>query len=292
MSKTTISTKKPPWLRRRLPSGPTYEQVRTLIDKGRLHTVCQEARCPNQFECFGANTATFLILGAKCSRNCRFCAVDHGLLEPPDNQEPLRVAQAVKAMALHYVVVTSVTRDDLEDGGAGLFAKTISTIRALTPDALIEVLIPDFMGNADALHTVLEAKPDVLNHNIETVARLYSRVRPQAVYERSLALLKRAAAYRPAIPVKSGLMLGLGETSDEIQQTLTDLYHHGCTILTLGQYLQPSPHHLPVHRFVTPRKFDQWRRKALEIGFREAASGPFVRSSYHAKKLFINLKAP
>jgi lipoic acid synthetase len=278
--------RKPRWLSRRLPTAPEYEEVRSLIRKGGLHTVCEEAKCPNQFECFSRRTATFLILGSRCTRNCRFCNVAHGPTGPPDPEEPRRVADAAQRMGLRYVVVTSVTRDDLPDGGAGLFAETISEIRRRVPSALVEVLIPDFEGSASALQTVLDARPNVLNHNIETVPRLYPQVRPQAVYERSLALLGRAAAAAPDIPTKSGIMLGLGETESEVRKTLGDLRTAGCRFVTIGQYLQPSPHHLPVDRFVPPEEFDAWRERALAMGFSEAASGPFVRSSYHAKDLY------
>lgn len=288
MDRTTqrISIGKPPWLRRRLPTGSEYEKVRSLIHKGQLHTVCQEAKCPNQFECFSQRTATFLILGSKCTRNCRFCSIEEGPSGPPDPEEPRRVAEAAQRMQLKYVVVTSVTRDDIPDGGAALFAETIHQIRGKIPGALIEVLIPDFQGDEDALKTVLAAGPDILNHNIETVPRLYPSVRPQAVYSRSLALLERVKAHKPSIPAKSGIMLGLGETFEEVHQTLQDLFHHGCSLLTLGQYLQPTERHLPVERFVPPEEFDQWKQIASEIGFSEVASGPFVRSSYHASELY------
>jgi lipoic acid synthetase len=278
--------KKPRWLKKRLPTGPAYENVKNLIGKDRLHTVCQEAKCPNIWECYSQRTATFLILGSRCTRNCRFCSVAQGPTGPPDPAEPARVAEAARQMALKYVVVTSVTRDDLADGGASYFAKTIFEIRRQIPAALIEVLIPDFQGDADALQTVVNARPDVLNHNIETVPRLYTLVRPQARYERSLHLLERVRSLNPKIPTKSGLMLGLGETSAEIRSTLNDLVDMGCRILTLGQYLQPSKTHLPVKRFVPPEEFDQWRQTAIEMGFWEVASGPFVRSSYHAKELY------
>lgn len=279
-------TKKPPWLTRRLPSGPEYEKIRTLMKRGRLHTVCQEAKCPNIWECFSNRTATFLILGDRCTRNCRFCAVAHSPVAPPDPAEPLRVAETVAKLGLAYVVITSVTRDDLPDGGAGHFAKTIREIHRRIPEAVIEVLIPDFKGDAAALRTVLEARPQVLNHNIETVPRLYATVRPGAVYARSLELLGRVQTIDASVPAKSGLMLGLGETAAEIRQTLKDLLDAGCRMLTLGQYLQPSKNHLPVARFVPPAEFDQWRQTALQMGFSEVASGPFVRSSYHAKELF------
>jgi lipoic acid synthetase len=281
-----IHSKKPPWLTRRLPSGPEYEKIRTLMNRGRLHTVCQEAKCPNIWECFSNQTATFLILGDRCTRNCRFCAVAHGPVEPPDPAEPVRVAETVEKLGLVYVVITSVTRDDLPDGGAGHFAATIREIHRRIPEALIEVLIPDFKGDAAALRTVLEAQPQVLNHNIETVPRLYATVRPGAIYARSLELLGRVKTIDASVPAKSGLMLGLGETEAEIRQTLQDLLDVGCRMLTMGQYLQPSKDHLPVARFVPPAEFDQWQQTAFQMGFSEVASGPFVRSSYHAKELF------
>ena len=277
---------KPAWLKRRLPTGEAFNQVRELIDGGRLHTVCQEAKCPNIWECFSHRTATFLIMGGRCTRNCRFCNVENGRPEPLDPDEPARVAEAAARMNLRYVVVTSVTRDDLADGGAAHFAAVIAAIRGRIPEAEIEVLIPDFQGDPAALHTVLQARPDVLNHNVETVPRLYPLVRPQADYRRSLELLRRAGRAAAGPPTKSGLMLGLGETAEELRAALNDLREAGCRILTLGQYLQPSPRHLPVARYVTPEEFAQWRRFALSIGFAEAASGPFVRSSYHAKESF------
>jgi lipoic acid synthetase len=277
---------KPPWLKKRLPTGPAYENVKNLIGQDRLHTVCQEARCPNIWECFSQRTATFLIMGSRCTRDCRFCSVAHGPSGPPDPDEPERVAAAAKQMKLKYIVITSVTRDDLPDGGASFFAQTIAEIRRQIPAAMIEVLIPDFQGDDEALQTVLKARPDVLNHNIETVPRLYSVVRPQARYERSLHLLECVHQAAPEIPTKSGLMLGLGETSAEIRSTLNDLVDAGCRILTVGQYLQPSKAHLPVKRFIPPEEFERWRQMALEMGFAEVASGPFVRSSYHAKELY------
>jgi len=243
---TKARVPKPRWLRRSLPTGADYEKVRTMLKEGRLHTVCQEARCPNLWECFSRHTATFLIMGSRCTRNCRFCAVAHGPSEPPDPGEPKRVAEAVQSMELDYVVVTSVTRDDLPDGGAVFFAETIKEIRKKVPDMLVEVLIPDFQGNEDALRTVLEVRPNVLNHNIETVSRLYPSVRPDAVYRRSLELLKNAQKYDSAIFTKSGIMLGLGESSEEIRNALQDLLDAGCGILTLGQYLQPTKEHLGV----------------------------------------------
>jgi lipoic acid synthetase len=277
---------KPRWLKKRLPTGPEYEKVKGLIDKDRLHTVCQEAKCPNIWECFSQQTATFLIMGSRCTRNCRFCSIDQGPAEPPDPAEPARVAAAARQMGLTYVVITSVTRDDLADGGSVYFANTIGEIHRQMPAAMVEVLIPDFQGNKRALHTVLKARPDVLNHNIETVPRLYPIVRPQARYRRSLQLLNRAQTYDTCLPIKSGLMLGLGEHSAEIRSTLKDLLDAGCRILTIGQYLQPSKAHLPINRFIPPAEFENWKSTALEMGFFEVASGPFVRSSYHAKELY------
>ena len=277
---------KPRWLKKRLPTGPQYEKVKELIGKDRLHTVCQEAKCPNMWECFSQQTATFLIMGSRCTRNCRFCSIAQGPAEPPDPAEPDRVAAAARQMGLSYVVITSVTRDDLTDGGAGFFAKTIEAVHRRIPSAKVEVLIPDFQGNAPALQTVLDAHPDVLNHNIETVPRLYPIVRPQARYRRSLQLLSRVQKYAPGLPIKSGLMLGLGESFEEIRSTLKDLIDAGCRILTLGQYLRPSKAHLPVKRFVPPAEFENWKHTALEMGFSEVASGPFVRSSYHARELY------
>lgn len=281
---------KPRWLKRRLPTDPTYEKVRTLLSKSRLHTVCQEAQCPNLWECFSRQTSTFLIMGSSCTRNCRFCAVTHGPLDLPDPNEPARIAAAVQSLELNYVVITSVTRDDLPDGGAGHFAGTIKAIRKRIPSTLVEVLIPDFQGNKNALQTVIAAHPDVLNHNLETVPRLYPSVRPGADYHRSLLLLKRVKHYNASIPTKSGLMLGLGEFPAEIEKTLQDLLKANCSILTLGQYLQPSREHIKVERFIPPAEFDKWKKIALEMGFAEVASGPLVRSSYHAKSLYQTLK--
>ena len=286
MSEKHDPRKKPHWLKRRIPAGSAHERVRHLIDRGKLHTVCQEARCPNIWECFSSQTATFLILGATCTRNCRFCAISGGAPEPIDPEEPNKVADAAKQMNLEYAVITSVTRDDLPDGGAGQFAGTIAAVRRRIPGIMVEVLIPDFQGDPDALEKVISAAPDVLNHNLETVPRLYATVRPQAVYERSVLLLANAKKRRPEIQTKSGLMLGLGETSTEVRQTLSDLLQAGCRLLTLGQYLQPTRAHLPVARYIPPAEVDRWKETALEMGFDQVASGPFVRSSYHAKALF------
>ena len=277
--------RKPPWLKRKIPSGPVYQGVRGILRRGQLHTVCREALCPNTGECFSHNTATFLILGDHCTRDCRFCAVRHGNPKPIDSREPEHVAEAAQQMGLKYVVITSVTRDDLADGGANHFAETISSVRRRLPEAKVEVLIPDLQGNWNALLKIITAKPDVLNHNIETVPRLYTDVRPQAVYQRSLELLRQVRHMDAALPTKSGLMFGLGEEAKEIEQTLQDLMEAGCSLLTLGQYLQPSPRHLSVQRFVTPDEFEKWKSKALGMGFTGVASGPLVRSSYHAKEL-------
>ena len=277
---------KPAWLRKRLPTGPAYENVRAMIKKGALHTVCQEAKCPNQWECFSHKTATFLILGDRCTRTCGFCAVAHGPDGSLDQEEPLRVAEAAAALELKYVVVTSVTRDDLLDGGASVFAGTITELRRRIQNVKVEVLVPDFGGSQSALEEVLAAKPDILNHNLETVSRLYRVVRPEAVYARSLKLLKTAARLAPTIPTKSGLMLGLGETEDEIERALSDLLTVGCKMLTLGQYLQPTKDHLPVEKYIEPEQFDRWKQKALDAGFEQVASGPFVRSSYQAHILY------
>jgi lipoic acid synthetase len=281
-----IITGKPKWLRRSLPTGPEYEKIRQLLKTHDLTTVCREAKCPNQFECYGKGTATFMILGERCTRNCRFCAVGHQPEGLPDPEEPERVAEAVVILGLRYAVVTSVTRDDLTDGGASFFADTIQAIRRRSQKTLVEVLIPDLQGNWLALKTILEAGPDVLNHNIETVSALYPEVRPQAEYRRSLELLRQAKIITPQIPTKSGLMLGFGETQAEIVQTWRDLLTAGCDILTMGQYLQPSSEHLPVKRFLPPEEFAELESEALALGFAGVASAPFVRSSYQAEKLY------
>lgn len=281
---------KPPWLKQRLPAGFICEEVSTLINNAKVHTVCQEAQCPNIWECFSRKTATFMIMGDHCTRNCRFCAVANGPNRFPDPEEPLRIARMVQNLSLDYVVITSVTRDDLPDGGASFFVRTVKEIRRKVPHALIELLTPDFQGNKDALRSIAEVRPDVLNHNIETVPRLYTIVRPEAAYRRSLDLLKHVATFDSTIITKSGLMLGLGEHPDEILNTLKDLLDAGCQLVTIGQYLQPTKAHLPVERYIPPKEFDDWRNVALEVGFAEVASGPFVRSSYHAKKLYQTVK--
>lgn len=286
MGNETIIKGKPKWLRRRLPTGPQYEQIRHLVKNQGLSTVCQEAMCPNQFECFGKGTATFMILGDRCSRNCRFCAVGHGPIGLPDADEPRRVAEAVRAMGLHYCVITSVTRDDLSDGGAAHFAATIEAVRSYNPETLIEVLIPDLQGDPQALAAVLAAQPAVLNHNLETVERLYPRVRPEADYRRSLDLLREAKQQTPDGVTKCGIMVGLGETVEELIGLFVDLRQTGCDILTIGQYLQPSANHLPVERFLPPAEFVDLEKRAKQAGFLAVASAPFVRSSYQAEALY------
>ncbi|MDR2551194.1 MAG: lipoyl synthase [Desulfobulbus sp.] len=283
---------KPHWLRRALPTGPQYERIRSLIKDQCLHTVCQEAMCPNQFECFAKGTATFMILGDRCSRACRFCAIGHGPQGPPDPQEPDRVAAAVRAMGLSFCVLTSVTRDDLADGGAAHFAATIRAIRQANPHTLVEVLIPDLQGDAEALKIVLDARPDVLNHNLETVARLYPTVRPEADYRRSLELLRHAGCLAPSIVRKCGIMVGLGETAAELAELFADLHQTGCDILTIGQYLQPSRHHLPVARFLPPDEFEALEAQVLATGFGAVAAAPFVRSSYQAETLYRRVTHP
>src|SRR4030043_623274 len=278
--------KKPHWLKKRIPPFQDIQKVKSILEQTDLHTVCEEARCPNLGECFSRGTSTFLILGRVCTRNCGFCAVEHGIPVPPDEAEPQIMAQAVKKMGLQYVVVTSVTRDDLPDGGASLFAKTVQAIRALDPKIKIEVLIPDFQGDSTSLAIVLKEGPDVLNHNIETIARLYPEVRPQANYKRSIDLLRRSKEDYPHIPTKSGFMLGLGETHEEVLELLRNLREVECDFLTIGQYLQPRPDRLPVVRFIPPEEFDEYKRVGHEMGFKAVAAGPFVRSSFHASEMF------
>ena len=285
-----ITTGKPAWLRRRLPSGPEYERLRTLLRDHHLTTVCQQALCPNQFECFGRGTATFLLLGERCTRTCRFCAIGHGPLGPPDPDEPQHVAEAVRLLGLRYTVLTSVTRDDLADGGAGHFAAAVRAVRGVSSDTRVELLIPDFQGNAQPLAIVLAAAPEVLNHNLETVPRLYAAARPQAIYARSLELLGRVRTSAPDTVSKSGIMVGLGETRAELRQLFADLRRVDCDLLTIGQYLQPSRDHLPVARFVPPEEFAELRDEALALGFRAVAAGPFVRSSYQAETLYREAK--
>jgi lipoic acid synthetase len=273
---------KPAWLKVRAPGSENYLRLKGLMRTLGLHTVCEEANCPNIGECWHHGTATFMILGDTCTRSCGYCNVTHGAPRPPDAAEPVKVASAIHAMELAYVVITSVDRDDLPDFGAGHFAETIRQTRARIPACRIEVLIPDFQGHEDALGIVLDAGPDVLNHNIETVPRLYRTARPGGRYDRALQLLDRARTRAPHVPTKSGLMVGLGETMDEVVATLHDLRSAGCRIVTIGQYLRPSLANLPMSRYYTPDEFAELKRIGLELGFGHVESGPLVRSSYHA----------
>ena len=273
---------RPNWIRAPAPAGANYQDLKTLVRDLNLHTVCESAACPNVGECWNRRTATFMILGNVCTRRCGFCAVQKGAPLEVDYDEPRRVGEAVEALGLRYAVITSVNRDDRKDGGAELFALVIQAIRERVPGCKVEVLIPDFQGSHDALRIVMDAAPDVLNHNTETVPRLYRQARLGARYERSLDILAHAKSLSPEIPTKSGLMLGLGETEGEVLRVLEDLRAHHVDILTLGQYLSPSPKHLPVIEFVTPGRFAEYRQIGLEIGFAHVESGPLVRSSYHA----------
>ena len=266
----------------RVPSGPTWGRLRSLLREKNLHTVCEEARCPNVAECWGQGTATFMILGDICTRACRFCAVTTGRPVGLDLEEPGRVADAVALMELRHAVITSVNRDDLADGGAGIFAETIRAVRRRCPDTTVEVLIPDFQGDWAALAIVMEEDPEILNHNVETVPRLYKAVRPGARYQRSLDLLRRAKELRPGALTKTGVMLGLGETAEELDVLMEDLVRNSVDILTAGQYLQPTPAHLPVERFVPPEEFRAVAERGKTIGLRHVEAGPLVRSSYHA----------
>ena len=277
--------RKPSWIRAKAPTDPKVIALKQLLREQDLHTVCEEASCPNLGECFAHGTATFMIMGALCTRRCPFCDVAHGRPKPLDTDEPARLADAVRLMQLRYVVVTSVDRDDLRDGGAAHFAACISAIRAASPTTRIEVLVPDFRGRMEPALAALQATPpDVFNHNLETVPRLYSSVRPGADYAWSLELIRRTKALLPDVPTKSGVMLGLGEEMDEVHQVLRDLRAHDCDMVTIGQYLQPSRSHLPVARFVTPAEFDALAEFARGLGFANVASGPLVRSSYHADR--------
>jgi lipoic acid synthetase len=278
---------KPEWLRRKLPDPEALSKMRGLLQRHGLNTVCQEALCPNQGECFGQGTATFLILGKTCTRNCTFCAIPTEERPPaPDSDEPRRIAQASAELGLKHVVITSVTRDDLEDGGSSHFARTVRALRDSNPGIVVEVLIPDFQGSAEDLKTVMDSGPDILNHNLETVPRLYPEVRPQAVYPRSLELLKRAREMSPARITKSGLMLGIGEEKEEVLRVMVDLREASCDLLTLGQYLRPSGKHHPVARYVTPDEFDELRLEGEKMGFKAVFSAPLVRSSFHAAEFF------
>ena len=272
----------PPWFKVRLQQGPDYQEIRQVVDRLGLHTICEEARCPNIWECWNNRTATFLILGDICTRRCQYCSVTTGKPLAVDREEPLRVAQAVQAMRLKHTVITSVNRDELNDGGASIFAETIRQVRQLNPSCTVEVLIPDFEGNHAALQTVADARPEILNHNIETVERLFSDIRPQGKYRRSIDLLKRAK--QMGMTTKSGLIIGMGETRDEIRTVMQDLRAVSCDILTIGQYLQPTRQHLSVTRFYHPDEFTAFKEEGRLLGFRHVEAGPLARSSYHAEQ--------
>ncbi|MDM8563237.1 lipoyl synthase [Candidatus Marithioploca araucensis] len=275
----------PKWIRVKAPTGGSVGRLKNVLRKHHLHTVCEEASCPNLNECFSAGTATFIIMGDICTRRCPFCDVAHGRPAPLDADEPVNLANSIVAMQLKYVVITSVDRDDLRDGGAGHFVACIQAVREISPKTGIEILVPDFRGRLEvALACFQETLPDVFNHNMETVPRLYKQVRPGANYQWSLDLLKRFKVAHPQIPTKSGIMLGLGENIEEVLQVMSDLRTYDCDMLTLGQYLQPSRHHLPVQRYVTPEEFEQLAVQGRKMGFKNVASGPMVRSSYHADK--------
>ncbi|HEC85344.1 MAG: lipoyl synthase [Candidatus Parabeggiatoa sp. nov. 2] len=277
--------RKPNWIRIKVPSGGAVGRLKAKLRQHHLHTVCEEASCPNLNECFSGGTATFMIMGDICTRRCPFCDVAHGRPAPLDTDEPLNLAQTIAAMQLKYVVITSVDRDDLREGGAGHFVACIQAVREKCPQTQIEILVPDFRGRMEvALEIFRQALPDVFNHNLETVPRLYKQARPGADYKWSLQLLKRFKAEHPQVPTKSGLMLGIGEEIDEVRQVMSDLRAYNCDMLTLGQYLQPSRHHLPVQRYVTPSEFNKLAELGHEMGFKNIASGPMVRSSYHADK--------
>lgn len=280
----TIQSKprRPEWLKAPAPVGENYRELKGLVERLRLHTVCESAACPNVGECWNQRTATFMILGNFCTRRCGFCAVQKGAPVEVDLDEPRRVAEACATLGLRYAVITSVNRDDQKDGGASIFAATIRAIRERIPDCQVEVLVPDFQGSREAMAIVMDASPDVLNHNIETVPRLYRQVRVGARYERSLEMLAYAHSLRPGIPTKSGLMVGLGETNDEVIEVLSDLRDHHVSIATIGQYLRPTPEHLPVLRYATPAEFASYREAGMAMGFTHVESGPLVRSSYHA----------
>ena len=277
----------PVWFKQKLPDPQIMATMKSLIDGLSLHTICESAVCPNIGECFSQETATFLILGAVCTRNCTFCAVKKGEATLVDNEEPQHVFKAVEKLGLRYVVITSVTRDDLPDGGASQFAKTIRLLRASKKDVIVEVLVPDFLGCADALRTVVESGPQVINHNVETVPHLYQKVRPEADYRRSIELLRLVKRLSPEVITKSGLMLGLGETRDQVIGVMEDLREANCELLTIGQYLQPSQKHHPIVRFVPPAEFAGYKQIGKDMGFSEVASAPLIRSSFHAAELYF-----
>jgi len=272
----------PPWIRTRVNEGENFKELKQLVNARRLHTVCEEAKCPNIFDCWSRRTATFMILGDVCTRACRFCAVTSGRPVELDIGEPLRVAESVAQLGLRHAVITSVDRDDLADGGAGMFARTIKAIRRRSPATTIEVLTPDFQGDLAAVQTVVEARPDIFNHNTETVPRLYARIRPKAVYANSLALLQHVKRLAPEMVTKSGLMVGLGETEDELLDVFRNMRAHDIDVLTVGQYLRPSKKHADVARYYRPEEFVQLKQHAMEMGFAHVEAGPMVRSSYHA----------
>jgi lipoic acid synthetase len=274
--------KHPPWIRVKLSNNEQFVRMRNLVSSHHLHTVCESASCPNIGECWGRGTATFMILGNRCTRHCGFCDVAAGQPEEPDSEEPDRVAEAVRVLGLKHAVITSVTRDDLPDGGASLWAETIRRTRAQNPECCVEVLIPDLQGDQGALQRVFDAKPDVLGHNVETVPRLYPLARPQADYARSLWVI--ALAKQAGLTTKSGVMLGMGESLEEVLALMQDLQTNGCDILTAGQYLQPTPQHVPIQRYWTPKEFQQLQDEGLALGFRHVEAGPLVRSSYHAEQ--------
>jgi len=281
---------KPEWLRRKMPDQEALRKMRGLLSRHSLHTVCEGAICPNQGECFSQGTATFLILGKTCTRNCTFCAIPTEERPPkPDPAEPENVARAAVELGLKHVVITSVTRDDLPDGGAAHFAATVRQIKNLNTQIIVEVLIPDYQGSREALEKVVESRPEIINHNLETVPRLYPEVRPQAEYPRSLLLLKRVKEINPEMVTKSGLMLGLGERKEEVLEVMSELLAVSCDLLTLGQYLQPSGRHHPVRRYIPPEEFDQFKVEGEKLGFKAVFSAPLVRSSYHAAEVFGNL---
>ncbi|MFN5888892.1 MAG: lipoyl synthase [Bacteroidota bacterium] len=282
VSKERRGISKPSWLKIELPTGENYTNVKRIVKEHKLHTICEDGRCPNMGECWGAGTATFMILGNICTRSCSFCAVATGRPTEYDRDEPFRVAEAVRLMGVKHCVITSVNRDELKDKGAGVWADTIREVKKQNPDTTIETLIPDFKAQWDLLYMVLDAGPDVVSHNMETVERLYRLVRPQAKYHRSLEQIQRTKEYGRR--TKSGAMLGLGESPEEVEQLMSDLHNHGCDVLTLGQYLQPTKLHLDVKEFVHPDQFKYYEEKGLAIGFRFVESGPMVRSSYHAEK--------
>ncbi len=280
----TRPKRRPEWIKVRAPSGETYEMVRGLMRGKQLHTVCEEAMCPNIGECWGSGTATFLMLGDTCTRSCRFCDIKTGRPEPLDWQEPNRVAESVRAMNLRHVVITSVNRDERPDGGAPVLAMVIRRIRQVQPGCSIEMLIPDFKGSREALQIVMDAQPEILNHNVETVRRLFRKVQPQDRYEWAESTLRNAKAMDPLVLTKSGIMVGLGETFDEVVETLEDLISWNVDIVTIGQYLQPSKKHMPIDRYYTPEEFEELKRIGYELGFKWVESGPLVRSSYHAEQ--------